>query len=119
MVHTNDLTGDPQFVNPAGDDYHLTSASAARNMGLGSVAVPFDVDKQARPYPTGGAIDIGADEWVLTGDTNADCRVSIADVQDVLKHWGSRDLPYDFDYDDLITIADVQTVANDWRSRCP
>ena len=57
-------------------NYHLTTGSPAINVGAASKAVPsyqqappilnaptFDFDDQVRPFPGGGAFDIGADEY--------------------------------------------------------
>jgi hypothetical protein len=53
--------GDPAFVDPTSWDYHLTSASAAIDEGVGA-GVTVDMDGQSRPYGLG--YDIGADEYV-------------------------------------------------------
>jgi predicted outer membrane repeat protein len=51
--------GSAAFVNAAGGDYHLTSASAAINIGVPTnLTVDFDGD----PRNVGGAPDAGADE---------------------------------------------------------
>ncbi len=68
--------GNPNFVDtllvavdvPVGlmGDYHIQAGSSAIDAGApgkGAVVAPaFDFDRQARPYPAGGAFDIGADE---------------------------------------------------------
>lgn len=56
------MSGDPAFINPPGNDYHLGSASQAIDKGA-DVGVTVDRDGQSRPFPTGGAFDIGAYEW--------------------------------------------------------
>lgn len=56
--------GSPAFVGAA--DFHLTSASAARNAGrasLGSTVSP-DVDADGRARPQGAAVDLGAFEYI-------------------------------------------------------
>lgn len=61
VTNTNPISGNPAFVNPAVDDYHLTVASAAINMGTTpNPEVARDIDGQPRPY--GGGYDIGYDE---------------------------------------------------------
>lgn len=64
------FSGDPAFVNPAQDDYHITRWSAALNTGA-----PFGVfkDFDGQPRPVGPGFDIGADEaqviWGPVGPT--------------------------------------------------
>lgn len=62
VTGSHSLNGtDPAFVNPAGDDYHLTAASPAIDAGF-DAGVTTDLDGTARPYPQGGRFDIGAYE---------------------------------------------------------
>jgi hypothetical protein len=58
VTRTNDLYGDPAFVDAMGGDYHIGAGSAARDAGTGAgVTVDFDGDaRDAQP-------DIGADEY--------------------------------------------------------
>jgi len=56
------FSGDPAFVNPDADDYHITRWSAALNTGT-PVGVFADMDNQ--PRPVGSGFDIGADEAQL------------------------------------------------------
>jgi hypothetical protein len=58
---TNDVSGNPRFVNAAADDYHLKLGSAAIDAGA-DVAVTTDFDGDPRPH--GPAFDIGYDELV-------------------------------------------------------
>jgi len=53
------IDGDPAFVNPANDDYHIGLSSAAIDAGV-NVGVPVDIDGDARPYHA--FPDVGADE---------------------------------------------------------
>ncbi|MFO7917016.1 MAG: choice-of-anchor Q domain-containing protein, partial [Anaerolineae bacterium] len=55
----NDYEGDPDFVNPAGGNYHIGAGSAALDKGVGTW-VSEDIDGDARPQ--GEAPDLGADE---------------------------------------------------------
>lgn len=59
---THDVSGDPKFVNAAGDNYHLGAGSAAVDAGA-DVGVYSDTDGQARPF--GAGYDIGYDEAVI------------------------------------------------------
>jgi uncharacterized repeat protein (TIGR01451 family) len=58
--HTNDLFGDPFFMDPAAGDFHIQSNSIARDSGV-NVFVTTDIDGQGRPQ--GSGVDIGADEY--------------------------------------------------------
>ena len=55
---SNNLTSNPNFVNPSAGDFHLQSSSPARDAGVSLSEVPCDADNNARP--AGGAYDIGA-----------------------------------------------------------
>jgi len=54
------ISGQAQFVDQTGSDYHITPASAARGAGAAAGAVTRDLDGEPRPQGTG--YDIGADE---------------------------------------------------------
>ena len=56
---THTTGGDPKFVYPAGDDYHVGLVSAAIDAGT-DVSVYADFDGQIRPQ--GAGFDIGFDE---------------------------------------------------------
>jgi uncharacterized repeat protein (TIGR01451 family)/CSLREA domain-containing protein len=58
--HLHDLTGTPDFVSTAADDYHLGSNSEAIDQGPG-IGVTTDIDGNSRPLQTG--YDLGADEY--------------------------------------------------------
>ena len=60
ITGTINLWGDPDFVNPDGRDYHISSDSAAIDGGL-DVGVDDDID--GHPRPMGDGYDIGADEF--------------------------------------------------------
>lgn len=63
---TTDISADPDFLDPAGDDYHLGTCSDAVDAGTNTGAAPVDYDGDIRPvdgHGTGSAVsDIGADE---------------------------------------------------------
>ena len=56
---TDSVLEDPDFVNPAEDNYHISEDSPAINAGA-TVALSDDFDGDSRP--SGGGFDIGADE---------------------------------------------------------
>jgi len=57
---SHDFTGDPDFVDPGADNYHLGAASQAIDRGPG-VGVSEDID--GNPRPIGAGYDLGADEY--------------------------------------------------------
>jgi uncharacterized repeat protein (TIGR01451 family) len=59
ITASNNYTGNPAFLDPAGGDYHLGSTSAAINKGI-AAGVPFDIDGEIRD----GIPDLGADEFL-------------------------------------------------------
>lgn len=58
---TINLYGDPAFLDPANDDYHLSSNSIAIDAGI-DAGVTTDLDGDLRPFEAG--FDLGADEWI-------------------------------------------------------
>ncbi|MGQ9492613.1 MAG: right-handed parallel beta-helix repeat-containing protein [Anaerolineae bacterium] len=60
------VQGDPQFVHPAGRDFHLRPGSPAVDAGICTGAPADDLDGDLRPQ--GAGCDIGADE-VASGST--------------------------------------------------
>ena len=54
---------DPKFVNIASNDFHLQPTSPAKDAGSPTGAPAFDFDNGPRPWPAGGAFDIGAYEF--------------------------------------------------------
>ena len=65
ITTTNDVYGDPAFVDPTAHDYHLGGNSAAIDAGI-DVGINTDIDGEARPQIAG--YDIGADEFVIQRD---------------------------------------------------
>ena len=59
VTTTNDIIGDPAFVNSAAFDYHIGPGSAAIDAGV-DAGVTDDIDGDFRPFGLG--FDIGADE---------------------------------------------------------
>ena len=60
LIGTVNIWGDPAFVDPANDDYHIGSGSAAINAGI-DAGVSTDIDGD--PRPLGSAPDLGVDEF--------------------------------------------------------
>ncbi len=59
---TLNLWESPGFVAPETGNYHLREDSGAVDAGV-DAGVTDDLDGESRPYPTGGAYDLGADEY--------------------------------------------------------
>ncbi|MCJ7571600.1 MAG: right-handed parallel beta-helix repeat-containing protein, partial [Candidatus Thermoplasmatota archaeon] len=70
---TSYLTGNPKWVNPSKDDYHLQSTSTAIDAGSSTDAPSEDYDGNLRPQGT--AVDIGAYEYITK--PNLECNGSI------------------------------------------
>jgi len=64
---SNNVEGDPLFVNKVAGDFHLRYGSPAIDTGTASGAPSTDFDGEPRPFST--EYDIGADEYV---DTDGD-----------------------------------------------
>jgi len=67
---SNEATGEPVFIDPAGGDYHVGIGSAVLDRGAVVANVTDDVDDQSRPHY--GGYDLGADEmWVVVAAKSA------------------------------------------------
>lgn len=62
---SSNVTSDPQLIAPGSDDLHIGSASPARDAGTTISGLLFDID--GNPRPAGGTYDIGAYEFVVSG----------------------------------------------------
>jgi predicted outer membrane repeat protein len=60
LAGAHSFTGTAAFAQPAADNYHLSSTSAALDSGV-DAGVSADFEGTPRPY--GAGIDIGYDEW--------------------------------------------------------
>ncbi|MEM7344067.1 MAG: hypothetical protein AAF485_07480 [Chloroflexota bacterium] len=60
MSGGNKSTGDPSFVNPAIDDYHLSGNSSAIDQAI-DIGIDVDFEGDSRPQ---GDFDLGYDEYV-------------------------------------------------------
>jgi Right handed beta helix region/Protein of unknown function (DUF1565) len=66
----NNTSTNPQFVNPAQDDFHLQQGSPAINTGTTLPEVTCDYD--ARKRPAGSGYDIGAYEYGASPSTSCE-----------------------------------------------
>jgi hypothetical protein len=62
-VGEGNIDDDPMFADTSGGDYHIEMGSPARDAADENATVAGDVDGEARPQPSGGRADIGADEY--------------------------------------------------------
>lgn len=69
--HGNNISIDPQFVDAANGDYHLTDESACIDTGNNSAPSMHTKDFEGDNRILGIAPDIGADEYYTTGATYA------------------------------------------------
>ncbi|MCX7887836.1 MAG: hypothetical protein N3B01_11370, partial [Verrucomicrobiae bacterium] len=96
---SHERTGDPAFVAPASNDYHIGAGSAALDAGVALVdgvilPVEDDVDRQLRPMRFG--YDLGADEFPGVG-----LRLTKNPAQQIL----NRDYPCTY----TIAVANLST----------
>ncbi len=68
------MEADPVFLASAGGDYHLSPASACIDAGTSSKAPTTDYDGIIRPQ--GRGLDIGAYEYINTGEPFADIKIN-------------------------------------------
>jgi parallel beta-helix repeat protein len=64
---TGNISSDPQFVDPGAGNYHLQDTSPCIDAGdNGAPGLPgTDFEGDPRIYPTGGTVDMGADEYYI------------------------------------------------------
>jgi len=60
LVGLSDLFGDPHYINPVTNNFHIWCDSAAVDKGDSAIDVGIDIDGETRPIGSGS--DIGADE---------------------------------------------------------
>ncbi len=83
------ISTDPSFVDPAGEDYRLGPDSPCREAG--TLAGAPETDWDGRPRPCGAGVDLGVYELCeeitgfLRGDANVDGRRDISDAILVLR----------------------------------
>lgn len=114
-LHSQVATASELFVAPDEGDYRLLATATARDMGWQEWTPDVDLRGVARPIGTGP--DIGALEWIPTGDANADGQVNLADYTIVRNHLGATDLapftPVDVNNDGTVDAADLAI----WKER--
>ena len=58
----NNVSGDPRFIDPANDNYHVAAGSAAVDAGT-NAGITVDFEGELRPF--GSGFDIGFDEFFV------------------------------------------------------
>lgn len=81
-TNSNNIAGDPLYINAAGGNFHIQTSSTAINAGLLTNAPTVDFDGDARPL--GGAVDIGFDETPAGGGGGTQCSDGIDNDGDSL-----------------------------------
>ncbi len=112
------VQGDPLFADAAGFDLHLAAGSPAIDAGAALAEVTTDIDGD--PRPVGAAYDIGADEFRLAGDANADGVINVIDLLALALSWNRQagdpdyDPNCDFNADGAVNVIDLLTLARNW-----
>ena len=117
---SNPISGDPTFVNLGSRNLHLASGSP--NINSGDPATPgsinIDIDGQARPYPAGGRIDVGADEYYPDYPAFTFTPTQIDDFVN-----RSSQVNYQHTLENIGTVADTYTFtcsnSLNWSVTCP
>ncbi|MEA3342491.1 MAG: right-handed parallel beta-helix repeat-containing protein, partial [Chloroflexota bacterium] len=115
IISSTNVTGDPAFVDPDGGDYHITGASAGRDVAVSTV-VTDDIDGDSRPF--GAGPDIGADEAQCHARLNGTYYRSVqaavdasASPTDVVQVAGTcRGVETRASYDQVVYISKTLTV---------
>jgi predicted outer membrane repeat protein len=113
---THDVFGNPNFVNPANDDYHIVPPSAAIDAGT-DAGVYTDLDGNVRPI--GGGFDIGAYEATnvtvpitgLVAVNDSPTRLGNATMFVAFIQAGDS-VSYRWDFGDGSALGTYQTVAH-------
>lgn len=63
LQNSSNITGEPQFVNSSGNDFHLLSSSPAIDVGFQGISDYAKKDKDGITRPQGTGYDIGAYEY--------------------------------------------------------
>ncbi|MEQ8850765.1 MAG: choice-of-anchor Q domain-containing protein [Phycisphaerales bacterium] len=113
---------DPDFVNPATDDYRIRPGDPCIDAGLAlSPAITGDFDIDGRDRIIGPAPDIGAHEAPCRGDANEDGAVNFDDLNLLLDHWGDivpRGANGDVDFSSVVDFADLNLLLDAWGAGC-
>jgi hypothetical protein len=98
IVGPGSISVDPEFVDEAAEDFHLSDSSPVIDKGSPVNTPSDDIDGQPRPQGSGydiGVDEIGADPGPLPCkcDLNKDGKCNILDYQVFIQAWGRTDCP--------------------------
>jgi hypothetical protein len=110
------------FAGSDTGNYHLTADSPLIDSGdprFEALRNETDIDGEARIV--GAAVDIGADEFLLSGDIDADGVVGIADLLALLSAWGAcpeqpADCAADLDGNGEVNVEDLLELLMNWNA---
>jgi hypothetical protein len=90
-MHTssNIISVDPMFADPANGDFHLLYGSPCIDAGSTNTGASLDMDGESRPF--GGAMDMGADEFVDADSDNMADYWEVASYGDISTTEGTED----------------------------
>lgn len=75
------ISAHPLFVDPAGGDFHLMSASPCVNAGTNAVPGLPSKDYDGDPRIVNGTVDMGADEYIANTPSGAQVRVEFPEAR--------------------------------------
>jgi parallel beta-helix repeat protein len=128
-AHSNPNLINPNFTVGTGilpENYKLSASSPCVNAGATIASVTHDFDGNPRPWPAGGAYDIGAYEYgssgavtptpVKVGDVNGDGKVNMVDIGFIVNAYGTPpgDTRADLNGDGTVNSIDIGIAVDNY-----